>query len=79
LAVHPLFSWDDMTSYYNTYPHPPLNPQKSRKSMHIFDDWLPQKLLEHGDRLVEAALDLLSTYGLQLSVSKRDQAHALLD
>lgn len=47
--------------------------------MHIFDDWLPQKLLEHGDRLVEAALDLLSTYGLQLSVSKRDQAHALLD
>ena len=47
--------------------------------MHIFDDWLPQKLLEHGDRLVEAALDLLSIYGLQLSLSKRDQAHSWLE
>jgi len=47
--------------------------------MRIFDNWLPQKLVEHGDRLVEAALDLLSTYELQLSVSRRDQAHAWLD
>jgi hypothetical protein len=47
--------------------------------MPIFNSWRPQKLEEHGNQLVSAALDLLATHGVQLSQSKRVKAQDLLN
>ena len=47
--------------------------------MRVFDHWRPQRLADHGDRLVLAALDLLTVHGVQLSQPERLNAQELLD
>jgi hypothetical protein len=47
--------------------------------MYVFDHWRPQKLVGHGDRLVLAALDLLTAHGAQLTQPERLNAQELLD
>jgi len=46
----------------------------SPKSMHTFDRWRPQKLVERGDQLVSTALDLLAAHGGQWSQLTRAEA-----
>jgi hypothetical protein len=47
--------------------------------MYVFDHWRPQRLVDQGDRLVLAALDLLTAHGGRLSQPERLNAQELLD
>jgi hypothetical protein len=47
--------------------------------MHIFNSLRPQKLVERGDQLVLAALDLLASHGDQLNPSRRITVQNLLE